>query len=237
MEGAAETLAYFEGTGHAIHLHLHRLERSARLRLIPLPVDRLAYVWEGAVEAGGHRLDQGSSFIIERGAVLDMQALCPVRFLIFAPGHWVGERSGGGHAYLLPRDHVPRIADRTGSGTTGALHADGTIAGLWLNENNLAGRAVAPSPAEVLRGIHAHPADEIIFIVEGAVRLGNRLYPPGTALAIAADTLYGFSPGPEGVHFITFRTSRTDSIRFAAGGDYRESTYFRDVGPIPFLTV
>ncbi|MFT3966151.1 MAG: hypothetical protein QM690_09740 [Sphingobium sp.] len=241
MEGGEGTLAYFDGPHDPVHLHLHRLARDAGLRMTPHGVDRLAYVWQGAVEAGGRLLDEGSTLIVGRGGTLDMTARDDSILLLFAPGKEARpERPHGGGGpvrLLLPRALVPRVPDRTGSGTTGALHADGRSAPspLWFNENSLAGRAEAPTDAEALRGTHAHPEDEIIFITGGQVRLGRRLYGPGTALAIAAHTLYGFSPGPEGVSFVTFRPAPADSIRFATGGGYAESTYFRGVGPIAYL--
>ncbi|HEX7854571.1 MAG TPA: hypothetical protein VF503_12840 [Sphingobium sp.] len=237
VEGPVETCAYFDGERDPVHLHLHRLSEGTAMRLSPIGLDRLGYVWEGAVEAGGHRLERGSSFIVEQGAALEVVAQAEAALAVFAPGHAPEVLRDGGHVHLLPYDRVPRVPDRTGSGTTGALHSDGRCptCELWLNENSLAGRPEAPSPEEALRGTHAHPADEIIFITEGQVRLGHRLYDRGTALAIAAHTLYGFSPGPEGVSFITFRPTRADTIRFAAGGDYAESTYFNGIGTIAYL--
>lgn len=236
ISGAAETRRYFAGERDPIHCHVHRLAGGGAMRLEPLGSDRLAYVWEGVVAAGGRRLEAGSSLIVEHDGALAIAAPEGDAALIVFAATAAPERSGG-HVHLLPRERVPQVGDRTGSGTTGALHADGTCAtsALWLNENSLAGRATAPSPADAERGIHAHPEDEIIFITEGQVRLGAKLFDRGTALAIAAHTLYGFSPGPDGVRFITFRPTATDSIRFAAGGDYQESTYFKGLGSIPYL--
>lgn len=53
--------------------------------------------------------------------------------------------------------------------------------------------------------LHSHSEDEVIFVRAGSVRLGNRLYAPGTALAIAANTVYGFFSGPDGLSFVNFR--------------------------------
>jgi quercetin dioxygenase-like cupin family protein len=52
---------------------------------------------------------------------------------------------------------------------------------------------------------HAHLRDEIIFVVEGALILGSRVLLPGSSVYIAANTLYSFRAGPEGVHFVNFR--------------------------------
>ena len=52
---------------------------------------------------------------------------------------------------------------------------------------------------------HAHRRDEIIYVVEGALVLGNRVLPPGSSVLITADTLYSFRAGPEGLRFANFR--------------------------------
>lgn len=238
IAGAAETRAYFGGETDSIHLHVHRIAAGGTMHMGAVGTDRLAYVWEGVVEAGQRRLERGSSLIVEHGASLDVGAVQGDAMLaVFAGARPVALPRAGGHVHLLPREHVPRVPDNRGTGTTGALHSDGRCetCELWLNENSLAGRAGTPSPDEAARGIHAHPEDEVIFVTEGRIRLGAKLFERGTALAIAAHTLYGFSPGPEGVSFITFRPSRADSIRFASGRDYAESSYFKEVGVIPYL--
>jgi quercetin dioxygenase-like cupin family protein len=52
---------------------------------------------------------------------------------------------------------------------------------------------------------HAHLRDEIIFVVEGELILGSRVLKPGSSVYVAANTLYSFRAGPEGVHFVNFR--------------------------------
>ena len=42
-----------------------------------------------------------------------------------------------------------------------------------------------------------------MFVTAGAIRLGNRLYGPGTALAIAAGTVYGFEAAATGLPAVT----------------------------------
>jgi hypothetical protein len=176
--------------------------------------------------------------IVEHGARLPVAAPNgTVRLAVFSVAATPIATREGGHAHLLPVAKVPRVGGNPGSGTVGGLHANGKCptCALWLNENSLAGQAEAPLPEVAGRGIHAHPENEVIFVTEGRMRLGTRLFDRGTALAITADTLYGFSPGPEGVSFITFRPSGTTDIRFAAGGDYAPSTFFDAAGPIPYL--
>jgi quercetin dioxygenase-like cupin family protein len=55
---------------------------------------------------------------------------------------------------------------------------------------------------------HAHEHDEIIFVLEGELRLGNRVVAPGSSVYIPARTLYTLSAGPEGVRFLNFRAAQ-----------------------------
>jgi len=53
--------------------------------------------------------------------------------------------------------------------------------------------------------IHAHDEDEIIFVREGEMHLGNRVVGPGTSVFVAGNTLYGFKAGPQGLQILNFR--------------------------------
>lgn len=55
---------------------------------------------------------------------------------------------------------------------------------------------------------HCHVEDEIIYILDGEMLLGNRSIGRGASVFIAAHTIYGFRAGPEGVKFLNFRTRR-----------------------------
>ena len=52
---------------------------------------------------------------------------------------------------------------------------------------------------------HSHTVDEVIYIVEGSLTLGDRTCGPGTVLAIEKDTEYSFTVGQEGVRFLNIR--------------------------------
>ena len=81
-----------------------------------------------------------------------------------------------------------------------ALHADShcPTCRLWLHENDY-------PDANVETEVHSHSEDEVIFVRAGSVRLGNRVHGPGTALAIAANTKYGFFSGHDGLSLVNFR--------------------------------
>ena len=72
--GTGKLRAYVDGAGNSIHLHLAELGAGESVTVGPMAGDCAAYVWQGAVSAGGAALDMGSSAIVERGAVLEALA-------------------------------------------------------------------------------------------------------------------------------------------------------------------
>jgi hypothetical protein len=112
------------------------------------------------------------------------------------------EDRAGGTVHLLPSDRVPRVLSMGGSPVGAALHADSQCptCKVWLHENDY-------SLADHETALHSHSEDEIIFVRAGSIRLGSRILGPGTALAIAANTKYGFFTGPTGLSFVNFRGS------------------------------
>ncbi|MGE0483367.1 MAG: cupin domain-containing protein [Gammaproteobacteria bacterium] len=76
------------------------------------------------------------------------------------------------------------------------LHA-GADGGLQLFEARIA--------ADETIALHAHAEDEIIYVLEGELRIGRKRLGPGTSLFVAGNTLYGFSTGSAGVRFLNFR--------------------------------
>ena len=52
-------------------------------------------------------------------------------------------------------------------------------------------------------------------------------------MAIAADTLYSFMAGPEGLGFVNFRAAKPGDIRFVNGFSMSETQYWRDRLPRP----
>lgn len=236
LAGQDEARAYIGAPQFPLQLHLHRLGEGDQLTIGPMDVDCVAYVWHGEIEAGGCALAAGSSIIVERGASLAVAGGDqPAELLTFAACAASPEPLPGGHVHMLPAGKVPRTDDLGGgTGVGGAMHADSDCptCAVWLHENRFPG-AEPLGEQDQGRGVHSHTEDEIIFVLDGQIRLGNKLFGPGTALAIAADTLYSFTPGPEGLHFVNFRASRPGDIRFASGPSMSETGYWREKLPRP----
>lgn len=231
--------AVLSGASDPIHLNHHRLSPGARLAIAP-GHDSAGYVWRGGVTAAGRDLPAGSSFVVGHGAALDITAGADgAQVLLFhAPG--VAGHAGSGRVHLMPTDRVPRYAPPPGEyGASGGLHfnAEGHGCPVWLHENQLPGMEEGASDVAE-RSVHAHSEDEVIVVTAGSMRLGARLVGPGTALAIAADTFYSFTPGPGGLDFINFRPGFPAAFRMKNGGSFDEAGYWRErVAPPQPITI
>jgi len=202
--GAVQCRAYFDGEGEPLHLRCYEIGEGASLRLDAGTAELCFFVWKGSAGTGGTRLDEQASGVIEPGARLDLAGYeGGATVLVFNRQESEGASGGEGRVLLLPAERVPRTFAMGGNeGVGGALHADAhdPTPHVWLHENEFN----EPDKETVL---HSHSEDEIIFVRKGGIRLGNRTYPAGTALFIAADTKYGFHSGPEGLGFVNFRVS------------------------------
>src|SRR5262249_29987958 len=54
---------------------------------------------------------------------------------------------------------------------------------------------------------HAHDHDEIIYVLSGEMHLGATVLEPGSTVHVPGRTLYAFRAGPNGLHFLNFRSS------------------------------
>lgn len=203
-QGDVRCRTFFESEQDPLHLHAYEIAKGASLHLEAGGAELTFFVWKGAAEGDGTRLGQQASGIVEPGASLDLVGSDEgATVLVFGQQDSEAAPGGKGRVLLLPSEKVPRTFAMGGNaGIGGALHADAhdPTPRVWLHENSFD----MPDKETVL---HSHSEDEVIFVLKGGIRLGNRLYPEGTALAIAADTKYGFHSGPEGLGFVNFRVS------------------------------
>jgi hypothetical protein len=231
--GLAGALAYYDDEKSPLHLHLHRIAPGETLSIGPMPTDCVAYVWRGALQAGGWDIGQGSSLVVEHGGTLEVKGGAEAsELLTFHAARPPAEARAGGNVHLLPTERVPRKQDLGGSPLPvgGGMHADSQCptCEVWLHENHFPAGRPPMTPEQEKQGVHSHSEDEIIFVIDGEIRLGNKLYGPGTAVAIAADTLYSFTTGPAGLSFINFRAATPGDIRFANGMSISETGYWKD---------
>ncbi|MBV1917848.1 MAG: cupin domain-containing protein [Sphingomonadaceae bacterium] len=220
---------YTDSSKFPLRLHKLSLAPGQEVTVGPMETESVGYVWHGAAMAGGHRITAGSSFIVETGEQLTVTHAAEGCDLLLFSASSPGENPApGGHVHILPDAHVPRFSDQTETGVSGGMHADSDCptCDVWLHENGFPGAELLTSEQAGV-GVHSHSEDEIIFIISGQIRLGRKLFPEGTALAIPADTLYSFTPGPEGMRFINFRAGMPNEVHFANGATMDETGYWR----------
>lgn len=233
--GPGDVRTYVPAEKFPLRCHEVRLAAGEQITVGPTETESIGYIWHGDATAGGHRLLAGSSFVVERGERLVISGesdRCDI--LLFAASAPPQTCRAGGHVHILPNQHVPRDNALTESGVSGGMHADSQCptCSVWLHENGFPGMQPA-TPEEQSVAVHSHSEDEIIFVVSGEIRLGRKLYPEGTAIAIAADTLYSFTAGPDGMRFINFRAGQPSDLKFANGDKMDEVAYWREKLPRP----
>lgn len=230
-----ESHAYLSGPRDPLHLLRHAFAPGATLRLRGDPADLSVYVLDGNVTVGGHALGKSGSMIVEFGAEAELVASTEhgAVVLVFNQAERFADARAGGHVHLLPRASVPCTHDLgTQNEMGGGIHADAACptCTVWLHENDFHckdGTVVPP---------HSHSEDEIIFVTAGEIRLGNRHYGAGTALAIAADTIYGFEAAPEGLSFINFRAA-SPTVTTPHGVHDERQMWISKLGEPPYVEI
>ncbi|MDE8653564.1 hypothetical protein [Novosphingobium album (ex Liu et al. 2023)] len=204
-EGPIASRAYLDAERDPLHLLHHTLSPGAAITIAGQPADKMVYVLAGTVSLGGAALVEGSSAVVEFNAGARFVAGDDGAILLaFHQAARPASARPGGHVHILPRAAVPRTHDLgTQNEMGGGIHADAACPNctVWLHENDFHSRTGTVVPP------HSHSEDEIIFVTAGRIRLGSRLYGPGTALAVAADTIYGFATTGAGLSFINFRAA------------------------------
>jgi quercetin dioxygenase-like cupin family protein len=57
---------------------------------------------------------------------------------------------------------------------------------------------------------HSHSVAQIVFVLEGEARQGNRVFGPGCGYYTPAGSVYSVQAGPDGVTLIEFRPTPLD---------------------------
>ena len=57
--------------------------------------------------------------------------------------------------------------------------------------------------------LHSHSEDEVMYVLDGEIRMGRRVMGPQSILLIRKDSQYKFSVGDEGVRFLNIRPGST----------------------------
>ena len=100
-----------------------------------------------------------------------------------------------------PEEHIRSLPEEALEAKM-RIFEEGTDSSPQLFESQVPPNTVAP--------IHSHEQDEIIYILEGEMLLGQKSLTKGSSLFVAANARYGFQAGAEGVRFLNFRPRRCD---------------------------
>ena len=61
---------------------------------------------------------------------------------------------------------------------------------------------------------HTHNADCLYYVIAGTLKLGSETLGAGDGFFVGADKAYSYTPGPEGVEVLEFRTEEDFDIKF-----------------------
>jgi hypothetical protein len=194
--GSIESTPIVTANNRPLFLWQHTLAPGSAIHWNRPPVGHLIYTWRGCAETDGCRIDEDGMLIVEQDGLAVLRAgATPVTILHFyRPSTTLVARGGGAHVV----NHAQALHYAMPN-VEGSVFADSSCPNceLWFHKNELRGAyAVAR---------HLHTEDEIIFVVKGSMSVGRRQLPVGSALAIDANTVYGFSAGEGGLTFVNFR--------------------------------
>jgi quercetin dioxygenase-like cupin family protein len=171
------------------------LEPGGSLRWPDGHGEEAVYVLEGAVDVEGVTVPAGGAVVLHAGAGRTLTAPGGARLAHFGAD---GSGDGDGDYHLLGPGGRYRSGSPTGSQAT--WFADSTCDGCDV----ALFRVERDTPGNRGRG-HSHSADEILFLVEGGIRLGVHQVPTGNAVFIPADTRYAVTCGEVKHAFLNYR--------------------------------
>ena len=221
-QGKISSKAMFDTPDRPLMVWQHELAPGAALQLDRPAFGHIFYVRDGSIEAEGTTLAEGGAVISEHLCTTALRA-GPEGAVVLdfhAPDSCRHKPSkAGGHVHVVGEEGILRTGNfkdtnlKDEAGYTGILWADSDCptCELWLHKSSLVG----PVPQE--GSLHSHSADEIIFILEGAMLMGQRRITPGTALAIDGDTRYRLGVPEEGLAFLNFRSHGSVVSMFEQG--------------------
>jgi hypothetical protein len=207
--GKVTTTPIVAAADRPLFLWQHALARDGELRWQRPAQDHALFVWEGSAELKGTVLPKHGMVIVEHGAEATLKAGKDGAKLLhfYRPEEPAGVAlRPGGTVHLVEKGHALHYQHKF---TEGFVYADSSCptCALWFHRSEY-----GPSHIDRPLARHFHTEDEIIFITDGSMRLGNREISPGTALAIDANTIYSFKIGHEGLGFVNFRARESDVI-------------------------
>jgi hypothetical protein len=167
--------------------------------------EEAVYVSSGALEVEGRECPADGAVILEAGVRASVRALGPTEIVHFGPQD-LGVPSGGEYGPPSASDHGIHVVGPSGrfssgrrEGSFARWYADSTCPTCRLCLIQVERTSARLGPA------HHHSQDEIIFVLGGAVALGDRWLEAGSALFISRDARYRIRTGEAGYRFLNYR--------------------------------
>lgn len=166
--------------------------------------DEALIVLDGSLsDVRGLRLGPNDALAVEREARPDLRADAPTRFLHF-----------GGAAPSTPPEprHGPGGVHRAGAAgrwVSRVARGETTIEVRYYFDSTCPTCEVllarGRSSAGYHSASHSHSKEEILYVLDGEMRIGGTRVGSGTAVAVPADLRYSFRSGDDGCEFLVFR--------------------------------
>jgi hypothetical protein len=186
-----------------LYLWVHELAPGGSIRWQSPKVGHAVYVWKGGITVAGKTFGTDSVVIVEHKGTATIEAGAGGATLVHyhqseaLPNMTV---KAGGNVHLIGKDGI-NIRNDVPRQTVHTLWADAhcPTCDLWLHRSAFSASRPQGEP-------HMHNAHEIIFVTEGRTIVG-KTHLPGTAIAVDAETIYGFGVDEGGAAFLNFRAS------------------------------
>jgi hypothetical protein len=211
--GSISTRSVIVGADRPLLLWVHEMAPGSSIAWAAPKVGHVAYAWKGSVNANGQALETESVVVVEHGGNCTITAGAGGATLV----HYHQSEAlpnmttkAGGHVHLVDSRGLHR-RDDAARNTLHTVWADAhcPTCDLWLHKSAFGISRPQGEP-------HMHNAHEIIFVTSGRVVVG-RTHAAGTAVAVDADTIYGFGVDEGGAAFINFRPG-DPCVRMTAKG-------------------
>jgi len=179
--------------------------------------DEAVYVLGGGLSVDGRTCPPGGALIVESGATAEAQAVGPTRVLHFGTRE-VAPPTGGPFGAPDPAAHGLHVVGPRGSWVSGRREG---VRATWFADSTCPTCRAALFLVEADEAHdgppHSHSEDEIIYLLDGGLRMGAYTLGPRTSLCIPGRLRYSFRGAGVGHRFLNFRADA--SYQTSAGGE------------------
>lgn len=199
-------------------LYVLELDGGAALSFSDKHGDEGLYVLAGRLQVAGATCPARGAVIVESDVAVTVEVPEPSRIVHVGSGN-LQPPQGGALGPAATTDHGVHVVGPNGWFTSGS--GDRTVA-RWFTDSTcptcrIALFDVTSQETPGRSRAHTHSADEIIYVLDGTMRLGRRLLGPGTSLCIGGGTRYAQSAGPGGCSFLNYRRDTSQQQYYGPG--------------------